>query len=157
MLKVTLVKSKIGNTPANRATVKALGLNKIGSSNTFEDSPSIRGMIHKVKHLLKVEEGAEGDVVRRRRDGKAVSDKRNARAAAGASEAKPKAKIASTAKSAPKATAKTKSQDEAKSTKAAAKKSAKASDKATEKAKDTAGKANEDKPKRTTKKKSEEA
>jgi large subunit ribosomal protein L30 len=90
MLKVTLVKSKIGNTPANRATVKALGLNKIGSSNTFEDSASIRGMIHKVKHLLKVEE-VDGVVVRRRRDGKAVSEKRAAKAAGAAAPVKEKA------------------------------------------------------------------
>ncbi|ARU42300.1 50S ribosomal protein L30 [Armatimonadetes bacterium Uphvl-Ar1] len=90
MLKVTLVKSKIGNTPANRATVKALGLNKIGSSNTFEDSASIRGMIHKVKHLLKVEE-VDGVVVRRRQDGKAVSEKRAAKAAGAVAPVKEKA------------------------------------------------------------------
>ncbi len=156
MLKVTLVKSKIGNTPANRATVKALGLNKIGSSNTFEDSPSIRGMIHKVKHLLKVEENVEGEVIRRRRDGKAVSDKRSARvAAANVAEAPARTKIASTAKAAPKAKAESKSA--AKDAGVKAKKSAKASKDATEDAKDAAGKANEDKPKRTTKKKSEEA
>lgn len=65
MLKVTLKKSLIGNTPANRATVYALGLRKIGQSNTFEPTQSILGMIHKVKHLLVVEE-VEGTKVRRR-------------------------------------------------------------------------------------------
>lgn len=79
MLKVTLVKSIIGNTPSNRATVAALGLRKIGQSNTFDDSPSIRGMIHKVKHLLKVEETDKGEVVRRRRDGKAAAAVRDAK------------------------------------------------------------------------------
>jgi large subunit ribosomal protein L30 len=68
MLKITLVKSKIGNTPANRATIKALGLNKISSSNTFEDNAVVRGMIHKVKHLIKVEEIEGGTVTRRRQD-----------------------------------------------------------------------------------------
>ena len=79
MLKVTLRKSIIGNTPSNRATVAALGLRKIGQSNTFEDSPSVRGMIHKVKHLLTVEESAQGEVVRRRRDGKAAAEIRDAK------------------------------------------------------------------------------
>ena len=145
MLKVTLVKSKIGNTPANRATVKALGLNKIGSSNTFNDSESLRGMIHKVKHLLKVEELADGEVVRRRRDGKAASEKRAAKAAGVAAktvkvktspEMKPAKKVAKVA--AEKAPAK----KEAAPKKAAAKKETTTA---------------EAKPKRTTKKKSEEA
>lgn len=68
MLKVTLVKSLIGNTPANRATVHALGLRKIGQSNTFEPTGSILGMIHKVKHLLQVEEVDGGEKVRRRQN-----------------------------------------------------------------------------------------
>lgn len=55
MLKITLVKSVIGNTPRNRATVKALGLGKTGRSVIQEDTPVIRGMVHHVKHLLRVE------------------------------------------------------------------------------------------------------
>jgi large subunit ribosomal protein L30 len=55
MLKITLVKSVIGNTPANRATVRALGLTKTGRSVLQEDTAVIRGMIHHVKHLLTVE------------------------------------------------------------------------------------------------------
>lgn len=136
MLKVTLVKSKIANTPANRATVKALGLNKMGSSNTFDDSASIRGMIHKVKHLLKVEEIEGGEVVRRRRDGKALAEKRAARKAARPAPAK---KVVS-AITPPKAKA---------PKEAVAKAPAKATAKKTTDA--------EAKPKRTTKKKSEEA
>ncbi|HIU63630.1 MAG TPA: 50S ribosomal protein L30, partial [Candidatus Avacidaminococcus intestinavium] len=38
-----------------RATVKALGLGKIGTSVLKNDTPTIRGMIHKVEHLVKVE------------------------------------------------------------------------------------------------------
>ncbi len=49
MLKITLVKSVIGNTPANRATVRALGLTKTGRSVLQEDTAVIRGMIHHVK------------------------------------------------------------------------------------------------------------
>jgi large subunit ribosomal protein L30 len=65
MLKVTLVKSLIGAEPRNMKTAHALGLRKISQSNTFEDTPAIRGMIHHVKHLLKVEE-VEGTPTRRR-------------------------------------------------------------------------------------------
>lgn len=55
-IKVTLIKSTIGRVEKQQATVKALGLNKIGSSNEFEDNAAIRGMINKVSHLVKVEE-----------------------------------------------------------------------------------------------------
>ena len=54
-LKVTLVKSPIGAIPKHRKTVEALGLRKLHASNTQEDNPAIRGMLHKVKHLVKVE------------------------------------------------------------------------------------------------------
>ncbi len=56
MIKVTLVKSTIGSLKNQKATVEALGLKKIGSFNTFEDSAVVRGMIRKVAHLVKVEE-----------------------------------------------------------------------------------------------------
>ena len=55
-LKVTLVKSTIGAIPKHRKTVEALGLRKINSSNIHEDNAAIRGMLHSVKHLVKVEE-----------------------------------------------------------------------------------------------------
>jgi large subunit ribosomal protein L30 len=54
-LKITLVRSPIGSKPKHRATVEALGLRKTGSSVTQKDNPAIRGMIHHVKHLIKVE------------------------------------------------------------------------------------------------------
>lgn len=55
MLKVTLKKSVIGYDKRQRATVKALGLGKIGSSVIQADSPSVLGMINKIPHLLNVE------------------------------------------------------------------------------------------------------
>ena len=54
-IKVTLVKSTIGQVEANKATVQALGLKKIRSSKELDDTPAIRGMITKVQHLVKVE------------------------------------------------------------------------------------------------------
>mgnify|MGYP003457157405 CR=1 FL=1 len=54
-IKVTLVKSTIGQIESVKATVKALGLKKIRSSKELDDTPAIQGMIAKVKHLVKVE------------------------------------------------------------------------------------------------------
>jgi large subunit ribosomal protein L30 len=56
MLKVTLTRSQIGIKPKQRGTLRALGLGKIGSTNTLPDRPEVRGMINKVPHLVKVEE-----------------------------------------------------------------------------------------------------
>jgi large subunit ribosomal protein L30 len=56
MIKVTLLKSQIGIKPKQRGTLRALGLGKIGSTNTLPDRPEIRGMINRVPHLIKVEE-----------------------------------------------------------------------------------------------------
>ena len=56
MLRIKLVKSPIGNNTRNRATVQALGLRKVQQTVEHEDTPSIRGMIHHVKHMLSVEE-----------------------------------------------------------------------------------------------------
>lgn len=55
-LKITLVKSTIGSVADQKATVEALGLKKIRSTVEQPDNPCIRGMIFKVKHLVKVEE-----------------------------------------------------------------------------------------------------
>ena len=54
-IKVTITRSLIGYPKDQRATVKALGLGKIGTSVVKNDTPTIRGMIHKVEHLVKVE------------------------------------------------------------------------------------------------------
>ena len=55
-LKITLTCSLIGYKKDQQATVRALGLHKIGTTAVQEDNPTIRGMIHKVEHLVKVEE-----------------------------------------------------------------------------------------------------
>lgn len=55
-LKITLLKSTIGQKPDKRATVRSLGLKKINSTVEHEESPAIRGMIASVSHLVKVEE-----------------------------------------------------------------------------------------------------
>ena len=55
-VKVTLVKSTNGCLKDQQATVKALGLTKIRTSNVLPDNAAIRGMIFKVKHLVVVEE-----------------------------------------------------------------------------------------------------
>ena len=54
-IKITLVKSPIGSKHDQVATVKALGLGKMQSFVIQEDSDPIKGMIFKVKHLVKVE------------------------------------------------------------------------------------------------------
>lgn len=58
-IKVTLVKSTIGSLENHKRTVEALGLKKIRSSKIHNDTPAIRGMIFKVKHLVSVEEVTE--------------------------------------------------------------------------------------------------
>ena len=55
-LKITLVKSPIGAVPKNRKTVEALGLRKVNKSVEMPDNEAIRGMIQRVRHLVKVEE-----------------------------------------------------------------------------------------------------
>ena len=55
-VKITLIKSTIGQKPAKVATVRSLGLRKISSSVVQDDNDTIRGMIATVAHLVKVEE-----------------------------------------------------------------------------------------------------
>ena len=55
-LKVTQIKSSIGNKPNQRETVRTLGLKRIGDIVVKEDSKSVRGMVSTVAHLVKVEE-----------------------------------------------------------------------------------------------------
>jgi large subunit ribosomal protein L30 len=54
-LVVTQTGSPIGRRSDQEATLKGLGLNKRHRSRTLEDTPSVRGMIRKVQHLVKVE------------------------------------------------------------------------------------------------------
>lgn len=55
-LQVTQVKSSIGYKKDQLGTLKAMGLGKIGKSAELPDNESVRGMIFKVQHLVKVEE-----------------------------------------------------------------------------------------------------
>ncbi len=55
-IKVTQVGSPIGRKSDQRATLVGLGLNKMHRTRELEDTPSVRGMINKVHHLVKVEE-----------------------------------------------------------------------------------------------------
>ncbi len=55
-LRVTYVRSVIGQKPDQERTVQALGLRRLHQTVEHEDSPQLRGMVHKVRHLVKVEE-----------------------------------------------------------------------------------------------------
>ena len=60
---VTQVRSAIGNKPKAHGTLRALGLGRIGNTNTLPDRPEIRGMIRRVPHLITVsEEDTNGNV-----------------------------------------------------------------------------------------------
>ncbi|HEY3432028.1 MAG TPA: 50S ribosomal protein L30 [Rhodocyclaceae bacterium] len=54
-IKVTLVKSVIGTKQDHRATVRGLGLRRIGHTVQLEDTPAVRGMVNKVAYLVKLE------------------------------------------------------------------------------------------------------
>lgn len=54
-VKVTLVRGLAGTTERQRETVRGLGLGKVSSSKVLNDTPSVRGMIDKVSHLVSVE------------------------------------------------------------------------------------------------------
>ncbi len=55
-LKITLTRSPIGETKRHKATIRALGLRRLGQSVEQADSPVVRGMLSKVAHLVTVEE-----------------------------------------------------------------------------------------------------
>ena len=55
-LRITLVKSTIGAIPKHKKTVEALGLTKLNKTVEQKDNAAIRGMIHSINHLVKVEE-----------------------------------------------------------------------------------------------------
>ncbi len=57
-LRITLVRSVIGRPGDQERTVKSLGLRKVNETVEREDTPSIRGMVGKIKHLVSVEEVA---------------------------------------------------------------------------------------------------
>ncbi len=55
-VKVTQVRSAFGRLEAHKATIRGLGLRRIGHTVELEDTPSVRGMINKVSYLVRVEE-----------------------------------------------------------------------------------------------------
>ena len=55
-LRVTYIKSAIGYNAKQKATIKALGLRRLNHSVEHEDTPTMRGMINRVSHLVRVEE-----------------------------------------------------------------------------------------------------
>jgi large subunit ribosomal protein L30 len=58
-LKITLVRSMIGRPEKHRKVLRGMGLRKLNRSVILEDSPSVRGMIHKVSHLVQAEESTD--------------------------------------------------------------------------------------------------
>ena len=56
-VRVTQIRSQIGQSEAHRGTLRALGLGKIGRSVEHLESPQLAGMLRKVRHLVRVEEG----------------------------------------------------------------------------------------------------
>lgn len=55
-LKITQMKSTIASLKNHKANIQALGLHHVGDVVVKEDNPAVRGMIFKVKHMVKVEE-----------------------------------------------------------------------------------------------------
>jgi large subunit ribosomal protein L30 len=57
-VRITQVRSQIGQTERHRGTLRALGLGRIGKISEQEDGPVLQGMLRKVRHLVKVEEAS---------------------------------------------------------------------------------------------------
>jgi large subunit ribosomal protein L30 len=55
-LRITQVRSQIGQTQKHRGTLRALGLGKIGKTVEHDDGPVLAGMLRKVRHLVRVED-----------------------------------------------------------------------------------------------------
>ena len=55
-IRVTQIRSQIGQTERHRGTLRALGLGKIGRSAEHKESPELAGMLRKVRHLVRVED-----------------------------------------------------------------------------------------------------
>ena len=56
IVKATLRRSAIGTSPRQRASLRGLGLTRVGKAVILKDSPAVRGLIRSVAHLLEVEE-----------------------------------------------------------------------------------------------------
>ncbi len=60
-IRVTQIKSPIGRKPVQRKTLIGLGLNRISRSSVLEDTPSVRGMVARVRHLVRIETISAGE------------------------------------------------------------------------------------------------
>jgi large subunit ribosomal protein L30 len=60
-IRVKQIRSTIGTKPKTRGTMRALGLRKIGDTNTLPDRPEIRGMLQRVPHLVEISEAPESN------------------------------------------------------------------------------------------------
>lgn len=58
-LRITQVRSTIGQSTRHRGTLRALGLGKIGRTSEHQDSPQLQGMLRQVRHLVRIE-GEDG-------------------------------------------------------------------------------------------------
>jgi large subunit ribosomal protein L30 len=56
-VRITQVRSRIGETGKHRGTLRALGLRKIGQTVEHDESPVLAGMLRKVRHLVRIENG----------------------------------------------------------------------------------------------------
>jgi large subunit ribosomal protein L30 len=56
-VRITQIRSQIGQSEKHRGTLRALGLGKIGKTVEHDDGPVLAGMLRKVRHLVKVENG----------------------------------------------------------------------------------------------------
>ncbi len=74
LIRITYVKSAIGYNRRQKDTIRSLGLRKLGESVIQADSPAVRGMVHAVEHLVKVEPVAEPSVT-----GEGAADKGRSR------------------------------------------------------------------------------
>jgi large subunit ribosomal protein L30 len=57
-VRITQVRSEIGQSRRHRGTLRALGLGKIGRTREHEESPALAGMLRKVRHLVRIEGGS---------------------------------------------------------------------------------------------------
>ena len=105
-LVVTQVRSSIGAKPKHRGTLRALGLGRIGKSNTLPDRPEIRGMIAKVPHMITVDEEAEAAPAKKATAKKATAKKATAKKATAKKATAKKTTAAKKASGAKRATAK---------------------------------------------------
>jgi large subunit ribosomal protein L30 len=55
-VKITQIRSSIGQNQRNRGTLRALGLGRIGKTAEHKDGPELEGMLRKVRHLVRIEE-----------------------------------------------------------------------------------------------------